>query len=563
MKNFLRLVFTIPVIACLLAAEAAAAGNVVDDTDAVRELVRSGATQLALRRIDALQPADSAAPGWVEWQRLRLQLLADSGGHEELLRRISALPPQLSQAQRTEFYLLAAQSALMLGRFAEARDHAGRALWADGIDPVRVRAIRLLVIRSHVREGKASDAYRSMLRFQQDYRPLEKPVATWFVDGLLDLGLVKEAVNWLGLLDERGATKLRLRLHTGLIPPQEVMAQVRKVLAKDTDPQWWRVLLDAALRQQDAASVIEARERLLNHEEAADITASGLWESYIDFARRNANAYQLLSGDEQSWLDFALRRRSETPVVTRAYLAYLARESAAESMRKRAQDELAAMFAMSGLSRTALRVFNAWPGNASVLPVNARHVLGDLALKLGDQPRALDYLGGAPAPIDVPLLAWDVRLAALALQAGSGGIAAEMSMKIAAGKPQIGQPLLPAWIALARRLVDHGLPDAALALFEGALSLAGPAQMRGLLSGIALAHESRSQPLLAADYHLRSASLAAVPDEAAAESRLRAGLALARAGLREDARAQFEWLLKHSKNQLHIDAARRELGRPG
>ncbi len=562
MKNFLRLVLTIQV-ACLLAAEVAAAGNVVDGSDAVRELVRSGAIQLALRRIDALQPADSAAPGWVEWQRLRLQLLADSGGHEELLRRISAFPPQLSPALRTEFYLLAAQSALVLGRFAEARDHAGRALWADGIDQARVRAIRLLVIRSHVREGKADDAYRSMLRFQQDYRPLEKTTATFFVDGLLDLGLVKEAVNWLGLLDERSATKLRLRLHTGLIPPKEVMAQVRKLLAKDMDPQWWRVLLDAALRQQDSASVIEARERLLNHDEAADSTAPGLWESYIDFARRNANAYQLLSGDDQSWLDFALRRRSETPVVARAYLAYLARESAADAMRKRAQDELAAMFAASVLSRTALRIFSAWPGSASVLPVNARHVLGDLALKLGDHLRALDYLNGAPAPIDVSLLAWDVRLAALALRAGRGGIAADISMKLAAGKPQIGQPVLPEWIALARQLVDHGQPDAALALFEGALPQAGPAQMRELLSGIALAHESRSQPLLAADYHLRSASLATVADGAAAESRLRAGLALVRAGLREDARVQFEWLLKNSKNQAHIEAARRELGRPG
>ncbi len=561
MMKMLFLLLAGPVFACLIAARFAVAAEVTDALDTVRAIAKSHAIQLALHRIDMLRPADSAAPRWLEWQRLRMQLLAEAGVHEELLRRAAALPVQLDSAARLELYALAAQSAFALGRFAESRIHAGRALWAEGIDPVRVRLIRQLVIRSYVREGRADEAYRSMLRFQQDYRPLDRAVATLFVDALLDLGLVKEAVNWLGLLDERGATKLRLRLHTGLVSAADAIRQARAALVRDDDPRWWRIVRDGAMRQNNAATGIEAQERLLNHEAEVDVTGSVLWDSYAEFARQNANAYHLLSGDESSWLEFALRRRSEEPVVARAYMGYLARRSAVDAMRRRAQDELAAMLAASGLPRTALRVFGSWPGNASVLPVNARHVLGNLAEKLGDPGRALEYWNGAPAPIDVPLLSWDIRLSALAIRAGRADIAADAAVKLAGSKLLIEQQLQQQWLALARQLADHGQADAALTLFESVLTQIGTAQVRELLTDIAKIHESRNRPLQAADYHLRSALHAAVPDALAVESRIRAGLALARGGLRKDAREQFEWVLTHAKDPSQTAIARRELGR--
>ena len=38
-------------------------------------------------------------------------------------------------------------------------------------------------------EKRGEDAYRSMLRFQQDYQPLERTVTRRFAEALLDLGL--------------------------------------------------------------------------------------------------------------------------------------------------------------------------------------------------------------------------------------------------------------------------------------------------------------------------------------------------------------------------------------
>ena len=53
----------------------------------------------------------------------------------------------------------------------------------------------------------------------------------------------------------------------------------------------------------------------------------------------------------------------------------------------------------------------------------------------------------------------------------------------------------------------------------------------------------------------------AVVDTMALQARLFAGLNLMRAGFKEDARAQFEWLVKNSKDTALLEAARRGLNR--
>jgi hypothetical protein len=240
------------------------------------------------------------------------------------------------------------------------------------MDAARLRELRLLVIRSLIDDGQADEAYRSMLRFQQDYRPLDTATATQFVEGLLDLKLVKEAVQWLALLDERSATKLRLRLHTGLMSPADVVAQARAGIARSEDPAWWRVLLDAAEKQPAPLLKIEVIEQLLDRADATAAEASRMWEAYLVYARSAANTHQLLAGDDSSWLEFALRRKDAEPVVARAYLAYLAREGRSESLRRTAQLQLVSSLLAARLSRTALQVFSAWPGDPAALAAERR-----------------------------------------------------------------------------------------------------------------------------------------------------------------------------------------------
>lgn len=559
-----RAVTAIPMLACLLAA-AVAAADASGDLAATRGLAQAGAVHLALRRIDVLQPPDTTASSWAEWEHLRLEMLMRLGRHEELLRRAGLLSPAVSPDRRAQLHVIAARAGLALGRNAVARDHAARALWTPGLDDHGLRSLRLLVIRSYVQESRADDAWRSMLRFEQDYRPLDAATVSGFVDALLDLGMAKEAVHWLGLLEERSAAKLRLRLHAGVLSPQEAVTQARTALSRGGDADWWRVLGEVAGRQNDGVLRIATQEQLLELDtgpqpKAADAGAAALWRAYDDHARDAANAHQLLAGDDGNWLAFAVGRRDSAPALARIYFGHLARHARAPALRDEARARLAAEYAAAKLPRVALRMFGALAGDRGALAAPVRRVLGTLAEGIADPVAALRYWQDLPAPEHTTAASWQLRLAALALRAADPDVATEFARQLAAGQPAIPAAQLPEWIVVAQQFADHGLHDAARALFERILPHADAGLSRIVLSGIARSHEAGGEPSLAADFYLRSALRASTPDAAAAEARMLAGLNLARAGLREDARAQFEWLLKNARDPAQIAVARRELG---
>lgn len=549
------------VFACLLAALQAplpvlAAGALED----VRALAQAGAVEFALQRIDALQPGDAQDPGWNAWENLRLQLLDRLGRHQELLRRAGTPPAQLPDAARSGLHAAAARAAIVLGQPALAREHAGRALWSPGIDAAAVRDLRLLVIRSQILESRRDDAWHSMLRFEQDYRPLDRATATGFVEALLDAGMVREALTWLGLLDERGATRLRLQMHSGLVTADEAATRAQSALARSDDPAWWRLLLDAAERSSKGALRLAAMEQLLEVErgtQTAAADANRLWSAYANHARMTANAHQLLSGDEAGWLEFAIRRGETEAAEGRAYFAFLARHATDPLLRQHAEVRLAAGYAAAKLPRVALHMFGAWPGRVDSLQAQTRLVLGRLAEGLGDHRLAFGYLEDLPAPLDMPASVWPLRLSALALRAGRRDAAALIARQLAAETAAIPPAQFAEWILLAQQLADHGLHELALMLIERALPHAELRQVRLMQSEIERIQRSRKQARPAADVHLRRAL--ATP-AAAAEARLEAGLSLARAGLLGDARAQFEWVLKNAGDPALIAVARRELG---
>jgi hypothetical protein len=549
------------VLACLLASllvswPARAAGTLED----VRTLVKAGAAQFALQRMDVLQPADAQAPDWSAWESLRLQLLDRLGRHEEVLRRADTLPVRLPSAQRSGLHAAAAHSAIMLNRPARARDHAGRALWSAGISSAAIRDLRLLVIRSHALESRHEDAWHSMLRFEQDYRPLDPATATGFVDALLDAGMVREALTWLGLLDQRGATWLRLHMHAGLVTADEALARTRSVLARSDDPGWWRLQLDAAERSHNGALRLAALEQLLEIEQGEQAAVAGavrLWSAYASHVRMTANAHHLLSGDEAGWLEFAIRRREINAAEARAYFAYLARHAGDPMLRRRAEERLAAGYAAAKLPRVALRMFGAWPGQADRLQVPTRLALGRLAEGLGDHTLAFRFFEGLPAPQDMPAAVWQLRMSALALRAGRPDAAVLIAQQLVTETVTIPPVQLAEWILHAQQLADHGLHEAALMLFGRALPHVAAEQSRTIQSEIERINRGLKEAQPTADFYLRRAlSMPAV----AAEARLKAGISLSRAGLLGDARTQFDWVLKNASDPSLIAVARRELG---
>ena len=117
--------------------------------------------------------------------------------------------------------------------------------------------------------------------------------------------------------------------------------------------------------------------------------------------------------------------------------------------------------------------------------------------------------------------------------------------------------------ALAHEMLAAGKPGPAEELYTMLLPRAGRGHAREILFALGGIADSSARHALAADYFLRAALIdeSRATDALALQARLAAALALVRAGYRDDARAQFQWLLKNLKDPAQIETARRELSR--
>jgi hypothetical protein len=533
--------------------------------ETARSLVAAGAPRLALSRVEQLQPADPGATRWAEWETLRQGLLAELNRNDEALKRAAALPADFPQSLLRQCLLVAIRAAVAAGQPAAARAHAARLLWQLDATQDEARAARLLVIESHLAERQSETAFRAMLRFDQDYRPVGRAVAGRFVESLLDLGLEKEAINWLAALDDTGPLKLRLRLQAGLVSADTAVVQARPRIAGREAAGYWRVLADAAEKLNDGALRVEAAEQLLNTGDDADARApqaAALWQAYSTGAQAAANRNRLLTGDDGAWLDFASRRLGASPPQARALFAHLSRHGAARATRQAAQLRLVVSLRKGGLDRVAMRLFDQEHAPEALDP-QARYLLGSMAESRHLPAVAARHWQGLAAPPGTGDEEWQVRVAATQWRAGMEEDALRAMRELAGRAKVLQAPAMERAVALAREMLEAGKPAPAEALYSMLLPLAGRERARDVLLALGGIAESGSRFAAAADYFLRAALVdgAQMTDAPALRARHAAAANLARAGYREDARAQYRWLVEHSKDPAQVAAARRELAR--
>ncbi len=555
------LIFT---AACAAPASAAAP----EGPDSVRRIVEAGAVELALSRIDALQPRDSAAPQWAEWEGLRCEVLGRLGRGEALLARINVLPAERLAAPLNSCLVEAARSALEQNQPGPARTHAARLMWQTQATGDQVKAARVAVIESYVAERRGEDAFRSMLRFQQDYSPLERAVAERFAEALLELGLDREALNWLSVTGEVSPARLRLQLRGATLAPEAVIVQARAALARSPDPAYWRAIHEAAVRSRNGSVQIEALEHVLQSADprsgsALSEAAQRLWRTYIATAGEIGNTEQLLVGDDGAWADFAARRLGSDAFASRAISAYLAQRAGDPEIQRNAQLQLTFSLQSAGLDYAALRLMQRIGAAVETLDSQARYLLGAIAAKRNDAALALKLWSGLPTPANANVIEWQLTLARTALQAGDANASVETVKRLIAGRPAVPPELAQRILELAHETLDLRKLDAAQALYTLVVPVANDSGAREALFGLGRAHEFKGEALAAAGAYLRSALLspATAADARALQARMLAALNLMRAGLKDDARTQFEWLVRNSKDPTLIEAARRGLER--
>ncbi len=539
--------------------------------ETARQLAQGGAPRLALSRVEQFQPRDARDPRWAEWEALRLGLLVTLGRQQDALARAAALPQQMPERELREALHAAAQAGIAAGQGGATRAYAAHLLWRLGASTDETRALRLLVIESYLAERNGEEAFRAMLRYTQDYQPIERPVAGRFVEALLDLGMEREAANWLARLEDTSAAKLLLRLKTNLLSPEEAVAQARAQLAKGGNAGgnaggnsgYWQVIAEAAARQGNRTLRLEALERQLAAAKDGALQAQALWRAYSAGAQDLANQNQLLTGDDNAWSDFAARRLGADPFLSRAFYATLAQRGRAPAARQNAQLQLAYSLQQAGLERAALRLFEHAPFAAAALDPQARYLLGAMAETHNEPALAARFWDGLAVPPGVAPETWLARQALAYWGAGSSDTALATLKQATESKRALPPEAMQRGLTLAREMLAAGRLDLADQALAALLPLAEPAQKRDVLFSLGRIAEASAQFGPAADYYLRAALLAEsrAPDALALQARLAAALNLARVGYKQDARAQFEWLLRNSRDAAQLEIARRELAK--
>jgi hypothetical protein len=552
----------------LLLSLPARAQGVPEPLEIARRFADAGALQTALARVDQQQPAAISAPRWGEWEQLRCTLMYRLNLHQELARRIAALPAA-APADVARFCLLqGARAAIGVAQGAAARDLLARLLWRHETAAEELRQARLLVIESYLADDKPRDAYALMLRFQQDYKPVDRDTAARFVDALLAAGMEKEAVNWFSQLDEASPVKLLLRLQTNLVTPEAAIAQARAGLAKNnaTVP-YWVVLQYAAAAQRNTMLHVEAMENLLQlavdkPPERAATLAAELWKAYAAAAQELANQENLLIGDEANWADFGARRAGASPTAGRAFFAYLALASKVRATRQSAQIQLAYSLQTSKLPLTAVRLFgDAARFPAAQLDPQARFLLGSMAADHNLQEAAARFWIGLAAPPNLDADEWNLRLAQALVRAGAATAGGDALRALIGDKKAMSPEMLRRAVAVVVELQDGGHYKTSDELYRALLPLAPPRERRDILYGIARIAEANYDFSRAADHFLEAALMldARSPDALAVNARIAAGANLGRAGFKDDARTQFNWLLKNVRDAEKLEIVRREM----
>jgi hypothetical protein len=552
--------------ALLLAVLILAAVDPATALETTRQLLAGGAPQLALDRVQQRQPRETTDSKWGEWEALRLQALFALERYQDVLERTRALPAGMPERARRQALALASRSALRAGQPAQARALVARALWQSGALPDDARGLRLLVIDSYLAEGNGQVAFRVMLRFAQDYHPLEPATAEHFVDGLLALDMAREAANWLSRLEEGSPAKQMLRLKAGLIKPDAAIAQSRKQLSKDSPRGHWQVIAEAAALAGNRSVRIEALEQLVQTaggRKEAGTAAAELWQTYLTLAQEAANLNHLLVGDDPAWSAYASQRLQPDPFMARAFYAYLAQRARSQEARQAAQLQLVLSLQKGKLDAVALRLFDQATIDVAAIDRQARYRLGSIAEARDEAALAARLWAGLAVPAGTTMAEWEMRHALVYWRAGNPEEALKALAAAASEKQSLPANAVRDAIALGQEMIAAGKAETADASLPALLLLAGTGYQRELLMALGRTAEASGLFARAGGYFLQAALAldGRAPDATAPTARLAAGLNLARAGYKQDARAQFEWVVDHSRDPAEREVARRGLSK--
>ena len=582
----------LPVFVCIcltLIAAVSLPGTVLAlDTSSLKELAqlaRAGAPQLALRRMDAEQPAAGKdLVQWTAWEQERLQILASQELYTELIVRVDSLPASVDERFRRLALSLKADAQLQLGQADAARDTVRTLLWLQGAaaETGSLARWRRLVVRSYLLEDKNEDARLALLRYRQDFGDEDQQWRWLNAQVMLRTGHADSAFKLLQQDNTPQGLFLRYAAQLQVAPQQAVAVEEMAVKqAQQTDaPQlqsaFWGLAAGAAKQARQPYRQIEYLEhalaspfdRELMHG-VLELDADQLWDAWLQQGKRIGNSEQKLLGNDEDWYFPATEALEKDPLRARVLFAVLSEYGSDAQHRSVAHEYLVGM--LDDLPNGKLLVQRLYLesrryADVADLPPVIRYRLIDEALESGELQTASRLMAGlAEPPAGGDRFAWDLRRARVAV----------FTDHVASGVEVLQQLLAEQELDWDKQKVDRLLQvvfdlqtlryhQQALALFTALLDKPlGQQQRRELLFWMADSLQELEQYERAAYLYLKSATLtdATAMDPWAQTARYRAAKVLVEAGLLEDARQIYSGLLRATRDTSRKAVLQNEIQR--
>ena len=333
-------VFFIPLV--LFPSYSFAADILSGNIQEIRTIAKSGAVSLALQSIDSQQEVldiKNDLRTWLAWERERLNIYKSGQRWDVLQQRVADYDDDLPD----DFYFWAKQqqvdALLILKQGQQARQILQGLIWSEKEIKIQKQWLPLWqqrVIKSYLVDNETSDALLAAQRYYQDYR------SNNIEDRLLRARILlinkrEEEVVELLRKDtkhpEGGMLYLLAQLRSKERPPRKVLqSALRQMRGKWASEKLkymlWAVVAESAQRSNDHPSTINALEFVLaghkNIELPAGLfnfSADMLWDAYINYALSLGNRAQFLIGNDQQWLNAAVKAQKKYPVKARALYA--------------------------------------------------------------------------------------------------------------------------------------------------------------------------------------------------------------------------------------------------
>ena len=582
---FFTFIFSIPLI--LFPSNLFASDTLSGDIQEIRIIAKSGAVSLALQSIDSQQEilnVKNNPKAWLEWERERLSIYQSGQRWQVLQQRVASYEDDLPD----DFYYWAKQqqvdALLILKQGQQARKILQSLIWSEKRTEIQKKWLPLWqqrVIKSYLVDNETSDALLAAQRYYQDY------YSDNIEDRLLRARILlinKREDEVVELLKkdtkhpEGGMLYLLAQLRSKERPPRKVLqSALRQMRGKWANNKLkymlWAVVAESAIRSNDNPSITNALEFVLaGHKNIElpdglfDFSSDMLWNAYIDYALYLGNRAQFLIGNDQQWLNAAVKAQKKYPVKARALYAMVVLKGQNNETRLRAaKGFLNLMHKRKRGGELVMQLFlkSKYFKNIKSIPVDIRYDLVNIALSRSEIDLASNLMATIKTvPEGVDSYQWQLRRARIFVLGGKAGKGNQALKDILENNKTLTREQLDHFLQVVFDLQTIKEHEFAYKLFKDVLpKIDDVALQREIYYWMADSQKAQQDYTAAARLYLRSAMHAGNNglDPWGQTARYQVAEMLAKADLLEDAHTLYQQLLKVTKEPARRAVLKHEL----